>query len=211
LIRTLNKIAARDTQAIILKARELPEVVDAVNRPAGRGLPIVTIVTDLPTSPDNKDTANVLVTISSRPGRRRRTRDRLPQHCPRHCPRLEHVRAHRDRGLDATITEQLDYVAQTRTIDAVYSIGGGNQATRATLERHNQHPGIYIAHDLDADNRHLLGTSQISAVLHHDLTTDALRSCQLTMQAHRAIPGRPTTQPTPIQIITPYITPTQWS
>jgi hypothetical protein len=31
------------------------------------------------------------------------------------------------------------------------------------------------------------------------------------MQAHRAIPGRPTTQPTPIQIITPYITPTQWS
>lgn len=239
LIRTLDKIAARGTHAIILKAPELPEVIDAVNRLADQGLPIITIVTDLPTSnrvayvgidnraagataaylisqwlpasSDNENTANVLVTLSSQHFRGEEEREiGFRSTADAIAPRWRTFGLSETEGLDATITEQLDHIAHTRTIDAVYSIGGGNRATLATLERHNQSRSIYIAHDLDTDNRHLLRSGQISAVLHHDLATDALRACQLVMQAHRAIPGRPTTQPTPIQVITPYNTPTQW-
>ena len=238
LIRTLDKIATRGTQAIILKAPELPEVVDAVNRLADQGVPIITIVTDLPTSnrvayvgidnraagataaylisqwlptrPDNNDTANVLVTLSSQHFRGEEERGIGFRNTARAvAPGWRTFQLTETQGLDATITAQLDDIADTRTIDAVYSIGGGNHATLATLERHNQRPDIYIAHDLDSDNRQLLSAGKISAVLHHDLTTDASRACQLIMQAHGATPGRPTTQPTPIQIITPYNTPTQ--
>jgi len=234
LISTLDKIATRGTHAIILKAPELPEVIDAVNQLADRAVPVITIVTDLPTSnrvayvgidnraagataaylisqwlPTGPDPANVLVTMSSQDfrgeeerqiGFRRTARAIAPDWRTYHLTETE--------GLDATITEQLDTIARTQTIHAVYSIGGGNRATLRTLELHGQRPGVYIAHDLDADNRHLLGAGDLSAVLHHDLTTDARRACHLIMQTHNAIPGRPTSQAAPTQVITPYNTPT---
>ena len=50
LAHTLDAIAARGSQAVVLKAPDVPLVVEAVERLADRGIPVITIVTDLPTS-----------------------------------------------------------------------------------------------------------------------------------------------------------------
>ena len=51
LIETLESIARHRTQGIVLKAPDTGEVNEAVARLAGRGIPVVTLVTDLPRSP----------------------------------------------------------------------------------------------------------------------------------------------------------------
>ena len=55
----------------------------------------------------------------------------------------------------------------------MYSVGGGNTATVAAFERLGRVCRVFIAHDLDADNRRLLREGRISVVLHNDLRTDA--------------------------------------
>ncbi len=86
LVETLDRIGRRGTpsrpatQGIVLKAPDTSEVNEAVARLAGRGIPVVTLVTDLPRSPriayvgiDNRAagaTAAYLITqwLGSRPG-----------------------------------------------------------------------------------------------------------------------------------------------
>ena len=60
-------------------------------------------------------------------------------------------------GIDAT-NERLVLEALERhpNIEAVYSVGGGNTATVAAFERLERPCRVFIAHDLDADNRRLL-------------------------------------------------------
>ncbi len=65
-------------------------------------------------------------------------------------------------------------------------------------------PTVFVAHDLDGDNRALLRTRRISAVLHHDLRADMRRACRLLLQAGGVIPGRPGTIPSQVQVVTPY-------
>ena len=110
-------------------------------------------------------------------------------------------------GLDTLISrdrDELDVLAAAGPIDAVYSIGGGNRALLDVLDRHDNRPSVFIAHDLDGDNRALLGAGAISAVLHHDLRADATRALRLVMQVHGAVPGSPQTEPAPVHVITPY-------
>jgi len=47
----LDRIAARGSQGVVLKAPDDPRVVSAVERLLVAGIPVVTFVTDLPTSP----------------------------------------------------------------------------------------------------------------------------------------------------------------
>ena len=61
-----------------------------------------------------------------------------------------------------------------------------------------------MAHDLDEDNRRLLRTHRVSAVLHHDLRGDLRRACRLLLQARGVVPGAPTTRPSQIQVVTPF-------
>src|SRR6059058_4943327 len=77
------------------------------------------------------------------------------------------------------------------SINAVYSAGGGNVATLTAFEEIGVTPAVYVAHDLDGDNRTLLRTRRISAVLHHDLRADMRRACRLLLQARGVLPGRP--------------------
>ena len=63
---------------------------------------------------------------------------------------------------------------------------------------------MFVAHDLDGDNRGLLRTRRISAVLHHDLRADMRRACRLLLQAGGVLPGSPVTIPSQVQVVTPY-------
>ena len=73
----------------------------------------------------------------------------------------------------------------------MYSVGGGNTATIAAFERLGRVCRVFVAHDLDADNRKLLREGRISVVLHNDLRADARLAMRLILQQQGALPDEP--------------------
>lgn len=228
-VRTLERIARKGSQGVILKAPDAPEVVAAVADLAERGIPVVTLVTDLPTSRrvayvgiDNRaagataaylvtswtpdDRGSVLTTLSStsfrgEDDRAAGFRETLGSLAPGRAVREV---AETD-GLDASMLEAVTVALdEDPTIDAVYSIGGGNVATLEAFRRAGRTCRAFVAHDLDDDNAALLRQGRLSAVLHHDLRDDARRVCRAIMQAHGAVPGPIASVPSAIQVVTPY-------
>jgi LacI family transcriptional regulator len=231
-VRALRGIARRGSQGVILKAPDTPEVDEAVSALVDRGIPVVTLVTDLPGSrrlayvgidnvaagataaylvaqwtPDSSGT--VLVTLSSSTfrgeddraaGFRSTLRDLSPS-------RRVHELGDTD-GLDAPMGDVVAAaLADDPSIDAVYSIGGGNTATLDAFARAGRGCRVFIAHDLDDDNAVLLRQRRISAVVHHDLRDDMRRVCRIIMQAHGALPGPVHSLPSHLQVVTPYNAP----
>jgi len=231
LIATLDRIARkRHSQGVILKAPDVPEVTAAVGRLTAAGVPVVTLVTDLPGSGrlayvgiDNRAagaTAAYLIGqwLGDRPGkvltslssgffrgeeeREMGFRSAMRARHPEHML----IGITEGDGLDATQRDLvLAALKRHPEIRAVYSIGGGNIATLEAFESTGPECAVFIAHDLDHDNVRLLHERRLSAVLHHDLRQDMRRACQLIMQAHGALPeGTAGTLPSAIQVITPY-------
>jgi LacI family transcriptional regulator len=107
-------------------------------------------------------------------------------------------------GIDAT-NERLVLEALERHpgVEAVYSVGGGNTATVAAFDKLGRACRVFVAHDLDADNRRLLREGRISVVLHNDLRADARLAMRLILHERGALPVEPA-RSVPIQVITPY-------
>jgi LacI family transcriptional regulator len=233
LVDTLDRIAARGSQGVILKAPDVPEITAAVARLVAKGIPVITLVTDLLSSQrlayvgiDNRAAGataayligqwlrdlpgHILVTLSSGFFRGEEEREMGFRAAIRATyPQLALVDITESDGLDDTMR---DLVASALTRDpditAVYSIGGGNRATVETFDAMGRTYTAFIAHDLDHDNMRLLHAGRLSAVLHHDLNQDMRRACQIIMQANRALPGGVHSWPSNIQVITPHNTPT---
>jgi LacI family transcriptional regulator len=224
----LDTIARRGSRGVILKAPEAPEVNTAVLRLAEAGIPVVTLVTDLPFSKrvayvgmDNRSAgATAAYLINQWLGRDSRILVALSRTVFR-------GEEEREIGFRSAIRERWPYRALTEItdsdgldtsvyrlalgaldrhpdIDAVYSIGGGNRAILDAFDARHRPCRAFIAHDLDSDNRDLLEAGRLSAVLYHDLRRDMHRACQLIMQTHGALDGPIATAPAPIQVITPF-------
>lgn len=224
----LDALGRRGSHGVILKAPDDPLVADAVRRLAERGIPTVTFVTDVPASrrvayvgADNAAAGAtaaylvtewagragaVLVTVSHSSFRGeeervigfRRTLAQL-------APHREVYEVKDTDGLDESIlTAVRGALARHPSIDAVYSPGGGNVATLRAFDEVGTAPAVYVAHDLDRDNRALLRARRLSAVLHHDLRADMRRACRLLLQARGIVPGRPVTVPSQVQVVTPF-------
>jgi LacI family transcriptional regulator len=224
----LDRVAGRGSDGVILKAPDHPLVAAAVARLAERRIPVVTFVTDLPASRrtayvgvDNRaagataaylvsrwsgGSGPVLVTLSSSSfhGEEERVagfRAAMQELAP-------HRRLHEateTHGLDATMPAAVrDALVAEPGIAACYSIGGGNRAIIGVFDELGRAPVVFVAHDLDAENRRLLRTRRISAVLHHDLRADMRRACRLLLQARGVLPGSPASVPSQIQVVTPY-------
>ncbi|MEI8409295.1 MULTISPECIES: LacI family DNA-binding transcriptional regulator [unclassified Kribbella] len=230
-IATLEEVRKRGSQGLILKAPDEPEVVEAVDALVAAGIPVVTLVTDLPGSRrlayvgiDNRsagataayfltqwlgdEPGSVLVTLSRGSFRGEEEREMGFRSTLRKLsPGRAVVELTETDGLDTTIHGQaLAALKADPTINAVYSIGGGNRAivqAFADLERSYR---CFVAHDLDADNLALLRAGALSVVLHHDLPTDLHRACQHLLHAHRLLPNVPST-PSNLHPITPYNVP----
>jgi LacI family transcriptional regulator len=235
IVQVLDTIARRGSRGVILKAPEAPEVNAAVLRLSEAGIPVVTLVSDLPFSKraayvgmDNRSagaTAAYLVNqwLGESPGRGSRILVALSRSVFRGEEEREigFRSAIRERwphralteitdsdGLDTSVYRlALDALDRHADIEAVYSIGGGNRAILDAFDARRRPCRAFIAHDLDRDNRELLAAGRLSAVLYHDLRRDMHRACQIIMQAHGALDGPIVTAPAPIQVITPFNVP----
>ena len=232
IVGILDAIARRGSRGVILKAPEAPEVNAAVLRLSEAGIPVVTLVSDLPVSKrvayvgmDNRSAgATAAYLVNQWLGEAAAQDGRILVALSRSVFRGEEEReigfrsAIRERwphrrlteitdsdGLDTSVYRlALDALDRHADIEAVYSIGGGNRAILDAFDARRRPCRAFIAHDLDRDNRELLEAGRLSAVLYHDLRRDMHRACQLIMQAHGALDGPIVTAPAPIQVITPF-------
>ncbi len=237
IVGILDAIARRGSRGVILKAPEAPEVNAAVLRLSEAGIPVVTLVSDLPFSTrvayvgmDNRSAgATAAYLVNQWLGEAAAQDGRILVALSRSVFRGEEEReigfrsAIRERwphralveitdsdGLDTSVYRLvLDALDQHADIEAVYSIGGGNRAILDAFDARRRPCRAFIAHDLDRDNRELLEAGRLSAVLYHDLRRDMHRACQIIMQAHGALDGPIVTAPAPIQVITPFNIPSE--
>lgn len=224
----LQRIALRGSNGVLLKARDEPEMIAAVARLVQAGIPVVTLVTDLPATRrlayvgmDNEAAgetaayligewvgqakAEILVSISSDRFRGEEERETGFRRALRErTPDLGIVEISEGRGVDsATFTLARAALARHAGIVGVYSIGGGNAALVSAFEAAGRSCRVFVGHDLDADNVCLLRAGKLSAVLHHDLRQDMRTACQQIMRAHGALPPGVAAPRSGVQIATP--------
>lgn len=226
--RALDRIRDRGSEGVVLKAPDHPGVRAAVDRLAAAGIPTVSYVTDVTgcarvayVGVDNRaagataaylvhhwarSVGDVLVTESSSSfhGEEERIAGFTAASADLSPARTLRTITGTD-GLDTSMRDAVAAVlAQHPGIDAVYSVGGGNRATLAAFEAVGRRPAVFVAHDLDADNRLLLRQRRLTAVLHHDLRADMGRAATMLLQARGTLPGQPVTLPSQVQVVTPY-------
>jgi LacI family transcriptional regulator, galactose operon repressor len=235
LATVLEKVAGSRSHGVILKAPDVPEVVASVARLSRQGIPVVTLVTDLPASArvayvgiDNcaaGATAAYLIEqwLGGRPGdvlvvrghgsfrgedeREMGFRAEMRTRAPRR--RLLEVVDEEDRAdaVHAGIRALLAEHPDVRAVYSLYAGAGGNAAVVDAFKAAGRAHDVFVAHDLDGENNVLLRERGLSAVLHHDLRQDMRRACRTVLQAQRAIPGPIRWNPSAIQVITPFNAP----
>jgi LacI family transcriptional regulator len=219
----------RGSHGVILKAQDEPQVAEAIDALVASGVPVVTYATDVPNSVrcgyvgiDNHGAGvtaaylveqwlgpapcDVLITVSRNVFRGEGEREVGFRSAMRGSARAI-VEVTDSDGIDATNEGLvLDALERNPSVEAVYSVGGGNTATLAAFEKLGRVCRVFIAHDLDADNRRLLREGRISAVLHNDLRADARLAMRMILQARGVLPAEPA-RPAPVQVVTPYNVP----
>jgi LacI family transcriptional regulator len=227
-VEALRAIGRRGSHGVFLKARDVPATSDAIAELQRRGIPVVTIFTDIPGSAriayaglDNRvagataaylisqwlggRAGNVLVTMSDDRfrGEEQRELSFRDELRTRH-PNLTLIDASGGHGLDLQTEARVRHAVGTaRKIAAVYSMGGGNIAILRALKAIGQTPKCFIGHDLDRDNVQLLKEGKLSAVLHHDLRQDMRTACRHIMHFHRLLPASAIGLSSSVVVVTP--------
>lgn len=222
----------RTSHGVLLKAADHPEIAAAVSRLHRRGVPVVTLVTDIHDCPriayvglDNAaagttaaylvaqwlrgGAGTVLVTLSRSVffGERERA-EAFRRALGGLVPGLEVVVLTDADGLDEAMgTLVRGALAERPGVRAVYSVGGGNRAIARELARAGTDCTVFLGHDLDQHNLELLRVGALQAVLHHDLRADMRAALRQVLRHHRLLAGAPTSVPAGVQVITPYNVP----
>lgn len=224
----LLDLARRGSDGILLKAPDDAAVREAVDAVVAAGIPVVTLVTDLPSTArhayvgvDNAAagataaylldlalgarSAAVVVPLSRAAflGEDQRARGFAAEFA-----RIRggsSIRIDETDGLDATMQEAVARVlTASADVAAVYSVGGANRGVLAAFDAAGRRPLGYVAHDLDGDNLDLLREGRLTAVLHHDLRHDARRALRAVLQVRGLLPGAPHSLPSSIDVVTPH-------
>ena len=224
--------AGRVSHGLVLKAPDHPAVAEAVRQARRRGIPTITLVTDVSDSDrmayvglDNAAAGTtaayllahllgtaegaVLATLSHHSflGEQERLtsfRERLAVDAPG-----REVMVVGDLHGEDAATERAVRAALGAgpPVAAVYSMGGGNTGIAAALAAAGRAGVPFIGHDLDADNVALLRTGLLTLVLHHDLRADLRAALTQLLRAHRLLPGAPASVHSPPQVVTPWNVP----
>ncbi|UCI25393.1 LacI family DNA-binding transcriptional regulator [Mesorhizobium sp. B2-8-5] len=231
-VAIIEALRRRGSNGVFLKAPDVAEVRGATAGLVTAGIPVVTLVTDLPDTGrqayvgmDNRAAgetaayllgewlgggpARILVTISSNRFRGEEEREiGFRQALRERYPALGIIEVSEGHGLDRN-TGMLALAALRANPDiaGVYSIGGGNRAIVEAFAALGRTCRAFVGHDLDADNLALLRAGRVSAVLHHDLGHDMRNACLHVMRAHGLLPKSPVSGMANIQIITPFNVP----
>ncbi|MFY0691702.1 MAG: substrate-binding domain-containing protein [Paracoccaceae bacterium] len=228
-VAILDRIGRGRSQGVCLKARDLPPIRAAVERLRSKGIPVVTLVTDMPgaarlayTGLDNAragGTAAYLLAKALPAGAGQILATRSQDSFFGEAERLARFKAvlgdmrpdmtvldlSGAAGLAGPVSRQIDAaLPRMRALRGVYSMGGGNAAILSDLARHGWRDLPFVAHDLDHDNRHLLRDGKLTFVLHHDLEHDMGNALRAIGGFHGLAPVQPEQMNSSVQIITPY-------
>lgn len=226
--KALSRIAKRGSQGVCIKARDLPTIRSAVDQLIAAGIPVITLVTDLTTAKriayvglDNESagrTAAYLIakTVGGDEGAvlTSRSQDQFlgeeereeafKETLSRLSPHLRIIDASGGSGVHFETSRIIESaVAGLDQIRGVYSMGGGNRAILNALEQNGLLPDVFVAHDLDDDNRQLIESRRLSFVLHHDLRVDLENVFRAFLHHHKIIPVLPHSPISHIQVVTP--------
>jgi len=222
----------RTSHGVLLKAPDHPPVAAAARRLAQRGVPVVTLVTDVRGSAraayiglDNaaagataaylvaqwlgERPGDVLVTLSRSLffGERERA-EAFSASLASLAPARRVVTVADADGLDEAMAALVrGALAEHPRLCAVYSVGGGNRATVGAFAAAERVCHVFVGHDLDRDNVELLRAGALSAVLHHDLHADMRRAMRQVMRHHGLLPGAPTSVAAAVEVVTPHNVP----
>lgn len=222
----------RTSHGVLLKAPDHPHVAAAARRLAQRGIPVVTLVTDVRGSTraayiglDNaaagataaylvaqwlgERPGDVLVTLSRSLffGERERA-EAFTASLASLAPARRVVTVADADGLDEAMAALVrGALAEHPGLCAVYSVGGGNRATVGAFGAAERACHVFVGHDLDRDNVELLRAGALSAVLHHDLHADMRRAMRQVMRHHGLLPGAPTSFAAAVEVVTPHNVP----
>ncbi len=227
-VEIMARIARRGSQGIILKAQNVVPICAEIVRLAVLKIPVVTVFTDCLGSGrlayaglNNKNAgrtaaylfsqsvqgrAGTVITTTSRSqfqGEEARALA-FAGEMARLCPNVSLIDASGGAGLALGTAAKITAAVQgLDRLLGVYSMGGGNAAILAALSAIDLRPDLYVAHDLDRENRQLLRQGKLEFVLHHDLSADLDFAFQHITAFHRLRPPMPEGGTADVQIITP--------
>ncbi|AXI46670.1 LacI family transcriptional regulator [Sulfitobacter sp. SK012] len=234
MVKTLARITKRGSHGVCLKARDLPAVRRAVDTLTASGIPVITLATDLTATGriayvglDNHSagrTAAYLIakTVGDVPGTvltsssnelflgEEERQAAFALSLKHLCPQLRVVNVSGGSGVHFETSRLMQSaVADLGQLRAVYSMGGGNHTIMEVLRLNGLHPAIFVAHDLDKDNRTLIEAGSLSFVLHHDLRIDLENVFQVFLHHHKLVADQPSATISNIQVVTPENVPPQ--
>jgi LacI family transcriptional regulator len=228
-LAVLGRIRRRGSQGVCIKVRDRPAVRAAVDGLAAAGLPVFTLVTDLPRTRrrayvglDNANAGRTAAYLLAQGTARRRAMvlavrsqedflgeteryDAFRAEMARLWPQCRIVGVSGGAGLPGETARRVcEALRGTGGIAGVYSIGGGNAAILEALAGSGDAGVPFVAHDLDRENVALLRAGAISFVLHHDLTDDMRSLYTSVMGAHGLAASDPPSISSDVRIVAPH-------
>lgn len=229
LMAIFDRIEKRGSHGICLKARANQSITERIDRLEQVGVPVVTLVTDIPSSQrcayvgvDNANAGRAAADLISKILRdargvvfaTRSQRDFLGEAerlesfietLSELAPKLNVVDIAGGAGLSRNTGSLFGVQFEQHGLPlAVYSMGGGNAAIFDQLPSNALKDLVFIAHDLDAENRMLLRDNKISFVLQHDLEHDMQNVLLAIAAKHGLAPPMAERLLSRVQIVGPY-------
>ncbi|WP_424928646.1 LacI family DNA-binding transcriptional regulator [Amaricoccus tamworthensis] len=227
-VRVLERILKRGSQGVCLKARDTPRIREAVNALMATRIPVVTLVTDMGGTDrlayvglDNAGAGRTAGWIISKivgdgPGTVLATRSHerflgeeeresaFAATLAARCPNLRMLPVQGGGGLGHETSKVLARAMEGVTdLRAVYSMGGGNRSILKTLGDSGHAPQVYVAHDLDQENRALIRVRRLDFILHHDLRED-MGNAYAAFLAYHGLSAEPVEAAiSSVQVLTP--------
>ena len=226
--KLIQNCSATGSQGVILKAPDNPVINDAVAGLAAVEVPVVTLVTDLPYSKriayvgiDNRaagataayllaqwlgqQPVTVAVVLSSDRFRGEEEREiGFRQLLRQRYPHISLVEVSGGQGIYRdTFKLMVEALKADYSICAVYSVGGGNQSILDAFDAEKRPLRAFIGHDLDEENRALLLSHKIDALIDHNLQED-VRRCFLHILGYQRAITFDSGASSKINVLTPY-------
>ena len=229
-MRKLMLRCANDSYGIILKAENNITIYNNIVELKKYHVPVVTMVTYIPNTKRlcyagmNNNSAgktaaylmsewlersdlDVAVILSSQKflGEKERV-DAFCERLKALSPKLRTIPISEGYGMDVPTFDVVKTALDKHpNIKAVYCVGGGNAAIIRAFHASKRKIQVYIAHDVDQENRQLMEQHKINAVIENNLNYDARVVFQTLLAFHGFVPiSKQIPLMSKVNVVTPY-------